>query len=102
CLTVCPDMARAVSRLAFGRGGPRDLVAVRGALDVAAEAARLLKASADDIARPAELDAIAARLQTRGLGDLRSKLAAALVDDPPHLRRDGGFVRAGYRADLDD
>ena len=25
-------------------------------------------------------------------------LAAALVDDPPHLKRDGGFVREGYRA----
>ena len=26
----------------------------------------------------------------------------ALVDDPPHQRRDGGFVRAGFRADLDE
>ena len=24
-----------------------------------------------------------------------------MVDDPPHLKRDGGFVRAGYHADLD-
>jgi DNA mismatch repair protein MutS len=28
-------------------------------------------------------------------------LAAALVDDPPHLKRDGGFVRPGYREALD-
>ena len=29
-------------------------------------------------------------------------LERALVDEPPHLRRDGGFVRAGFRADLDE
>ena len=34
--------------------------------------------------------------------DARDALAAALVDDPPHLKRDGGFVRAGFRAELDE
>ena len=32
---------------------------------------------------------------------LQQRLARALVDDPPHLRRDGAFVRAGYAAELD-
>ena len=34
--------------------------------------------------------------------ELRDLLAGALVDEPPHLRRDGGFVREGFRADLDE
>ena len=33
---------------------------------------------------------------------LPTLLARALVDEPPHQRRDGGFVRAGFRADLDE
>ena len=28
--------------------------------------------------------------------------AAALVEAPPHLKRDGGFVKPGYRAELDE
>jgi DNA mismatch repair protein MutS len=33
---------------------------------------------------------------------LHGALEAALIDDPPHLRRDGGFVREGYRPELDE
>ncbi|HEX5998577.1 MAG TPA: DNA mismatch repair protein MutS [Hyphomicrobiaceae bacterium] len=34
-------------------------------------------------------------------GSLQPMLTRAVVDDPPHLKRDGGFVREGYSADLD-
>ena len=34
--------------------------------------------------------------------DVRGPLEAALVDDCPLTARDGGFIRAGYRADLDE
>jgi DNA mismatch repair protein MutS len=37
-LRRCPDMERALSRLTLGRGGPRDLAAVRDALDAATAA----------------------------------------------------------------
>ena len=33
--------------------------------------------------------------------ELASTLTAALVDEPPLLRRDGGFVRPGFRPELD-
>jgi DNA mismatch repair protein MutS len=50
---------------------------------------------------PAELGRIAGQL--RSVGDnLGEALDAALVADPPHLRRDGGFVREGYRPELDE
>jgi hypothetical protein len=29
---------------------------------------------------------------------LQPLLERALIDDPPHLKRDGGFVRQGYSA----
>jgi DNA mismatch repair protein MutS len=43
----------------------------------------------------------AAGLRSTGRELLRS-LDAALVDDPPFLRREGGFVRPGYRKELDE
>jgi DNA mismatch repair protein MutS len=100
-LRSAPDIARAMSRLGFGRGGPRDLVAVRDGLHAAADAARLFAASAGAIGLPGELAALLQGLSAAPSA-LAASLAAALVDEPPYLRRDGGFVRAGFRAELDE
>jgi DNA mismatch repair protein MutS len=100
-LRAAPDIARAISRLALQRGGPRDLAAVRDGLATAAACARLLHDGAGGIGLPEALADIARRLAGCG-SDLADLLTRALVDDPPHQRRDGGFVRAGFRADLDE
>jgi len=95
-----PDIARAVSRLAFGRGGPRDLGALRDGIEAAQRTAdRLAKAGAP-IGLPPELDRVGAAL-SQVQPKLAKALTEALVEDPPHLRRDGGFVREGYREALD-
>ena len=99
-LKSSPDIARAVSRLAFGRGGPRDLAAVRDGLAAAEAAAVKLSVAAAGTGLPMALDEMRVRL-ARAAGALLGELRAALVDDPPHLKRDGGFVRAGYREALD-
>jgi len=101
CLRFAPDLARAVSRLAFARGSPRDLAAVRDALATAARISELLSMDGDGMGLPAELSRIAGRLRSVS-EDLYAALAAALVEDPPHLRRDGGFVREGFRPELDE
>ena len=81
-----------------GRGGPRDLAAIRDGISAAgALAARLDKLST----KPAEIaDAIAALRQVEPA--LAKELAAALADELPLLKRDGGFVRAGYDGALDE
>ncbi len=99
-LRSAPDLARAMSRLALKRGSPRDLGAVRDALQVGRQCGALLEASAGGIGLPDGLAAIARRLQAPAHA-LREALVGAIVEDPPHLRRDGGFVREGFRAELD-
>jgi DNA mismatch repair protein MutS len=99
-LRQAPDLARAMSRLALQRGGPRDLGAVRDGLAAAQACAGMLRAAAEGMGLPGTLTAIAARLVACDAA-LQPLLARALIDDPPHLKRDGGFVRAGYSADLD-
>ena len=46
-LRTAPDMERALSRLALGRGGPRDLAAIRAGLEAAAALRRFLEDKTD-------------------------------------------------------
>ncbi|MFO1170529.1 MAG: DNA mismatch repair protein MutS [Hyphomicrobiaceae bacterium] len=100
-LRQVPDMARALSRLAFGRGGPRDLGALRNGLASARACRDLLNRAAGNLGLPEDLKDIVERLGDAVLA-LADDLAAALVEELPQLRRDGGFVREGYRAELDE
>ena len=95
-LRKVPDLDRALSRLALDRGGPRDLAAIRDGLARAGEIAAKLQA---DGLPPLLADARAALL---GHESLAEHLEAALVAEPPLLARDGGFIAAGYDADLDE
>jgi DNA mismatch repair protein MutS len=100
-----PDMARALSRLALGRGGPRDLGALRDGLTAGAELARRLQGETDPLdGRPEE---IAAALEAfdpsrhEALYGLRARLDDGLGPELPAQARDGGFVAAGVRPELD-
>jgi DNA mismatch repair protein MutS len=97
-LQASPDLARALARLAVGRGGPRDLAAIRDGVLAAADLARAL-ASLKDM--PADI-ADALKSCRRPDGMLAAELSAALATELPALKRDGGFVREGYDASLDE
>ncbi len=94
-LRTVPDIDRALSRLALDRGGPRDLTAIREGLRGAARIAARLAPDG-----PARLTDSAAMLV--GFDDLVALLDRALVEGPPLLARDGGFIAPGYDPDLDD
>ena len=98
-LAGAPDFLRALARLSLDRGGPRDLAALREALGASGEIARTLAASEGLL--PAALARSLARLSD-GDGVLAGELAAALADDLPLNKRDGGFVRKGASAPLDE
>jgi DNA mismatch repair protein MutS len=97
-LNAAPDLARALARLALGRGGPRDLAAIRDGLLAAGDIARRLSVAGD---LPAEAgQAVAACHAPDPM--LAAELSAALAVELPLLKRDGGFLRAGYDKALDD
>ena len=100
-LKQAPDIARALSRLSLQRGGPRDLGAIRDGLAAAAALRDRLNAAGRDLGLPANLAAAVQHLDTSAL-DLRTVLVAALSDELPYLRRDGGFIQDGFRPELDD
>jgi DNA mismatch repair protein MutS len=96
-LKAMPDFARALARLAAGRGSPRDLALLRDGLSAAAELKRELEGESD---RPALLESLLLRLG--GHECLVEKLARALVASPPIDSSKGGYVAEGYDAALDE
>ena len=93
-----PDLARALSRIVIGRGGPRDLAAIRDGIFAAAEIAPRLAALPE---LPRDIAQVAQVLR-RTDAALAEELGKVLADELPALRRDGGFVRAGYAGALDE
>jgi DNA mismatch repair protein MutS len=123
-LRQAPDMERSLARLTAGRGGPRDLGVIRDGLKQAEVIAALLTSPSPFRERAGVRDAsqnlphpnplpegrglsalvdIARDLhQQPGTQTLADRLRQALDDNLPFLARDGGFVREGYSAKLDD
>jgi DNA mismatch repair protein MutS len=99
-LKAAPDLARALARLALGRGGPRDLGAVHAAILAAHGLARQLLQSGEALGLPRELMGIAERLAAAP-AEIAEALSATLAETLPVNARDGGFIREGADADLD-
>ena len=97
-LKGAPDLARALSRLAMGRGGPRDLAALRDGLSAMADIARVLD---PDPAMPADITTACRQLQHID-PVLHTKLDEALSESLPLKARDGGFIKAHYLPELDE
>jgi DNA mismatch repair protein MutS len=89
------DLDRILGRVILGTAGPRDVVALGRSL-------RALPAAAEALG---ECVAPLLRLQVKELDpplDLADEIERTLVDDPPGLAREGGFVRDGVDPELDE
>jgi DNA mismatch repair protein MutS len=100
-LASMPDLQRCLARLSLGRAGPRDLAAMRAGLEAAQALANLLRAGDRLAVTPANIERQAEALSSAPAA-FAAELASALADDLPLFARDGGFVRVGYSAELDE
>ncbi|MDQ6989703.1 MAG: DNA mismatch repair protein MutS [Mariprofundaceae bacterium] len=87
------DMERMLTRIVLNRAAPRDFKGLSDSI-------LLLPALIEALGQREGLFAPILR-DLAGLEDLGQTLAAAIVDLPPALFRDGGVIRAGYDAELD-
>jgi DNA mismatch repair protein MutS len=94
-LKTVHDIERLVARAALGTAGPRDLVSLRHSIAAIPRVRLVLEEFQAPLVRSlvAELD---------DLADLRDDLERTLIDEPPAVARDGGMVRDGIDAELDD
>ena len=101
-LKSAPDIARALSRLSLGRGGPRDLAAVRDGLAAAHELCGALDAAPPSLLPlPDEIAHECAAMDKAAL-PLKERLAVMLAGELPLIARDGGFIARGASAELDE
>ncbi len=94
-LRAIGDLERILARVALRSARPRDLAQLRASLGALPDLHAALAAAA----------APRVELLRGSLGlheEARVLLACAVVDSPPHFLRDGGVIRAGHDAELDE
>ncbi|HPD15990.1 MAG TPA: DNA mismatch repair protein MutS [Planctomycetota bacterium] len=89
------DIERIASKIAYRRANPRDVVGLKQS----ANALPTLKGRLAACTSP-HLAEIQARLDT--LDDVRDLIERSIVADPPTSLTDGGIIRSGYHAKLDE
>ncbi len=94
-LAQWPDVERIVTRVALRTARPRDLAALRDAL----AAAPLVASAIADIETPA-LARLSGHFCPESL--IHAGLSTSIRDEPNALIRDGGVIRDGFDAELDE
>jgi DNA mismatch repair protein MutS len=99
-LRTAPDIARALGRLSVARGGPRDLASLRDGIKAARGLREGLRKESLGGEAVATIDALTQNIAA--VSRLSDRLEFLLVDEPPYLARDGGFIKTGAHAPLDE
>ena len=95
-LAAVLDIERLLSKLTLGTAGPRELMALGRSLELVPKLKRLLSDNAGlstCVARTAGMDEVP---------EVRDRILQAISDEPPVNLIDGGTIRAGFNAELDE
>ena len=90
------DLERLMSKICCNRANPRELVALRRSLEAVIPLRKALRVFQADLL---------VRARDHGMPDLTELIdviAHTLEDDPPAQTADGGYIRTGYHAELDE
>ena len=106
CLKAIRDLERAAGRLSQASGNGRDLVALKISLEQIPELKGELQKLIDrtEFGKEPQSGTLSRRVfeSLQEMPALTDKLAAALVDDPPMVLKEGGIFRDGFDSDLDE
>jgi DNA mismatch repair protein MutS len=99
------DLERLLAKITLGSAGPRDVLALGRSLERIPALRASLATSAPTLPgprppAPGPLRAIHDRLDE--LPDIANLILEAIADEPPLNLTDGGTIRAGYNAELDE
>jgi DNA mismatch repair protein MutS len=89
------DLERLSGRTVSGAAQPKDLVAIKETLGAVAEVREHLRAVQSELL-------VHLRGQISDLSEVSALIERAIVDDPPFSLKEGGTIRAGYDAELDE
>jgi len=94
-LAVIQDLERLSGRLLAGSASPKDLVAIKQTLNASSGLRELTAGFTAPL-----LAGLSASLAD--LPEVSGLIGRAIVDDPPFAFKEGGFIRAGFDAELDE
>ncbi len=89
------DLERLISKVSTGRANPRELVYLKNSIKKIPLLKQLLDLSNSEI-----IGIINSKLND--LTEIFEKVENAIVDEPPISLKDGGIIRQGYNAELDE
>ena len=89
------DMERLISRVSYQSANPRDLIAFKTSIGMIPPIKKLLAQFQCE-----ELQKI--REEMDELRDLHEVLEAAIVEEPPLAMKEGGIIKDGYNAQIDE
>lgn len=89
------DFERILTRIETGTASPKDLVALRESLAAIPQLRHILEQAGSDL-----LQRLCGRIQTHD--DMYDLLCRSIKDDPGLVIRNGGVIRDGYSAELDE
>ena len=89
------DMERLIGRVVYGTANCRDLRALSQTIALVPEIRTLLASCGADLLAVLH-DAM------DELGDMQALIDASIIEEPPFSLREGGFIREGYSAKLDE
>ncbi|MCU0851805.1 MAG: DNA mismatch repair protein MutS [Thermoplasmata archaeon] len=89
------DLERLVAKAIYGSANARDVLAIRTCLEVVPELRRAVSSSKSDLLRDLAHG-------MADVGDVADMIRKALVDDPPVNIKEGGLIRDGFDANLDE
>jgi DNA mismatch repair protein MutS len=89
------DVERLTSRIISRSAGPRDLVALRGSLELVPSIKKSLAKST-----VASINNIGNKMSE--FAELQGIISSSIVDMPPASVKDGGFIRKGFNQEVDE
>ncbi|NUN69369.1 MAG: DNA mismatch repair protein MutS [Bacteroidetes bacterium] len=111
-LSEIGDMERLIARIATSRANPREMLALKRILEGIPKLKQLLPSviQSDPSTRPAKNAGLAQgdstlrmiNEQLQPLKELTEAISAAIADEPPMKFEDGGVIRHGFNAELDE
>jgi DNA mismatch repair protein MutS len=89
------DIERLVARVALSVAGPRDFIGLKHSLAIVPRVRAILS----ELKAPLVLSLVA---ELDEVAEIRDRIEATIVADPPALAREGGFTRDGVDSELDE
>ena len=89
------DIERLAGKMSYGNGTPRDMITLKNSLSKLPEIKQILSMGKSSLIK--ELYENLDELQ-----DMYDLIDKSIVDDPPMLIKDGGYIKSGYNEEIDE